>query len=154
MPRDVPSEGRSWLLQRRTTLSHRQLQKLFVILCAPSLLVALSFLYLGYWYILAYSLLELTVLGLCMRHHARHAGDYDRIDITPFLIMIEQRRAEVLRRVKLNPRTTRLLPLPHDRAPVRLQDQHGQAVLAEFLNAAQRRELARDLASCLHPRQP
>ena len=104
MPRDVPSEPRSWLLQRRSTLSLRQLPRVFAALCAPSLLVALTFLWLGYWYILMYSLLELAALWLCMRHQARHADDYDRIDIAPGVILVEQRRAGGLRLILLDPR--------------------------------------------------
>ena len=143
MPRDVPPEPRSWLLQRRSTLSHQQLLKLFPVLCAPSLLVALTFLCLGYWYILMYSLLELSALGLCMRHHARHADDYDRIDITSDAILIEQSRAGDQRRILLDPLTTRLLP------PLRLADNKTTVTLAEFLHPVHRRQLADDLAAYL-----
>ena len=149
MPRDVPSEPRSWLLQRRSTLSLRQLQKVFAALCAPSLLVALTFLWLGYWYILMYSLLELAALWLCMRHQARHADDYDRIDIAPGVILVEQRRAGGLRLILLDPLTTRLLPSPRDTTPLRLADRHATVILAEFLPPAHRRQLAADLATCL-----
>ena len=59
MPRDVPSERRSWLLQRRDVLSQRQIGLLFATVCAPTLLVAAAFLWWGYWHMLAYAALEL-----------------------------------------------------------------------------------------------
>ncbi|MRW91614.1 DUF2244 domain-containing protein [Duganella sp. FT80W] len=145
MPRDVPSERRSWLLRRRSVMSRRQLKLLFAALCVPSLLIAASFLWWGYWYILAYSVLELSVIALCLRHHARHSGDYDRIDISPAVIIIKQRRARNRRRVLLNPCTTRLQAPARERDPLVLSDLETRITLAEFLPAAQRRQLALDL---------
>jgi uncharacterized membrane protein len=144
MPREGPSGHRSWLLQRRYRLSRRQLKLLFAALCVPSLTVAGGFLWFGYWYILAYSVLELSVVALCLRHHARHAADYDRIDITPAAIHIVQRRAVVERRIELNPQTARVLA-PSDS---RLQLADGDIIitLAEFLPPSQRQQLSNDLA--------
>lgn len=141
MPRDVPSEYHSWLLQRHSVLSRRQLRMLFACLCGPSLLLAAGFLWWGYWYILAYALLEMSVVAACLRHHARHAADYDRIDITPAVILIEQRRAQRLHRHQLNPRTTHLLT-----APPRLTSSDNEVILAEFLPPLQRQRLAADIA--------
>ena len=146
MPRDAPSERHRWLLRRRSVLSHRQLRQLFVVLCLPSLTVAAGFLWAGYWYILAFSVLELSVVALCLRHHARRAGDYDRIDISPAAIVIEQRRAHSERRFLLDPYTTYLR---HEQDAVTLSDRDHHLRLAEFLPAAQRRQLAQDLATHL-----
>jgi uncharacterized membrane protein len=145
MPRDVPSEHHSWLLQRQSILSQRQWRMLFVGLCGPALLLALGFLWWGYWYMLAYALLEIAAVAACLRHHARHAADYDRIDITPAAIVIEQRRAKRLRRQALNRYTTRLLT-----APLRLASRNREVILAEFLPPLQRQRLAADIASHLH----
>lgn len=144
MPRDASSEHHSWLLQRHSTLSRRQLRLLFAGLCGPALLLALVFLWWGYWYMLAYALLEMAAVAACLRHHARHAADYDRIDITPAAIIIEQRRARRLRRHTLNPSTTRLLT-----SPLRLASRDAEVTLAEFLPPSQRQRLAADIASYL-----
>jgi uncharacterized membrane protein len=144
MPREGPSGHRSWLLQRRYRLSHRQLKLLFAALCVPSLLVASGFLWFGYWYILAYSVLELSVAALCLHHHARHAADYDRIDLTPAAIHIAQRRALVERRIELNPQTACVLA--SNRFHLQLADSGTRITLAEFLAPSQRQQLARELA--------
>ncbi len=144
MPRDVPSEHHSWLLQRHSILSRRQWRLLFAGLCGPALLLAVGFLWWGYWYMLAFALLEMAAVAACLRHHARHAADYDRIDITPAAIIIEQRRARRLRRHSLHPWATRLLA-----APLRLASRDTEVTLAEFLPPSRRQRLAADIARYL-----
>ncbi|RFP22946.1 DUF2244 domain-containing protein [Duganella sp. BJB488] len=149
MPRDVPSEPRSWLLERRCTLTKRQLVLVFASLCVPSALVALAFLWQGYWYVLAYAALEQAALAACLRHCARHRGDYDRIDISPAAIVVEQRRGRQCRARRLHRLTTRLLPPRRDNDPIQLEDRGEQVEVGRFLGAAQRRRLAAELARCL-----
>ncbi|NVD70152.1 DUF2244 domain-containing protein [Duganella sp. BJB1802] len=149
MPRDVPSEPRSWLLERRCTLTERQLVLVFASLCVPSALVALAFLWQGYWYVLAYAALEQAALAACLRHCARHRGDYDRIDISPAAIVVEQRRGRQCRARRLHRLTTRLRPPRRDSDPIQLEDRGEQVEVGRFLGAAQRRRLAAELARCL-----
>lgn len=150
MPRDVPSEPRSWLLERRCTLTQRQLLLVFASLCVPSALVALAFLWQGYWYVLAYAVLEQAALAACLRYCARHRGDYDRIDISPgVIIVVEQRRGRQRSTLRLHPRTTRLLPPRRDSDPIQLDDRGRQIEVGRFLGVAQRRRLADELALCL-----
>lgn len=149
MPRDVPSEPRSWLLERRCTLTERQLVLVFASLCVPSALVALAFLWQGYWYVLAYAALEQAALAACLRHCARHRGDYDRIDISPAAIVVEQRRGRQCRARRLHRLTTRLLPPRRDSDPIQLEDRGEQIEVGRFIGAAQRRRLAVELARCL-----
>ncbi|NYE63653.1 putative membrane protein [Duganella sp. 1224] len=149
MPRDEPPEHRSWLLQRRHSLSQRQLAQLFAAICIPSLTLTGAFLWWGYWYMLAYALLEMTVVALCLRHHARHAADYDRIIISPNGITIEQRRARCRCHIRVPPLATRLLPPQRDSDPVRLIAAGANVKLGEFLPSAQRYQLARELSAYL-----
>jgi uncharacterized membrane protein len=149
MPRDVPSEPRSWLLERRCTLTQRQLALVFVTLCVPSSVIALSFLWQGYWYVMVYALLEQAALAACLRHCARHRGDYDRIDISPCAIVVEQCRASRRDERLLHPRTTRLLPPRHDGDPIHLEDRGRRIDVGRFLTPAQRRQLANELADCM-----
>ena len=128
MPRDVPSERRTWLLQRRTALSERQLGLLFASLCVPTLVVAAAFLWWGYWHMLAYAALELAALGTCLRHYARHAGDYDRIDISENAVVVEQRRADRHSLHHLDLWTVRLLPPARDGDPICLNDRHDHII--------------------------
>ena len=151
MPRDVPSERRSWLLQRRAVLRRPQLIVLFVTLCCPTLGVAAGFVYLGYWHMLAYALLEMAALAACLWYYGRHLDDYDRIEISEAAIFIEQRRARRCRRHLLQPWSTRLLPPERDGDPIRLQAE-GLPVpvpLGGFLTPDQKRLVAMELGRYL-----
>ncbi|MQA37433.1 DUF2244 domain-containing protein [Rugamonas aquatica] len=149
MPRDVPSEPRSWLLERRCTLTQRQLALVFVTLCVPSALVALAFLWQGYWYVLVYAALEQAALAACLHYCARHRGDYDRIAISPGAIVVEQCRGRKRSERSLRPRTTRLLPPRRDSDLIHLEDCGEQIEVGRLIGAAQRRRLADELAVCL-----
>ncbi|HWW71526.1 MAG TPA: DUF2244 domain-containing protein [Duganella sp.] len=149
----MPSERRSWLLQRRAVLRRPQLLLLFATLCGPTVGISIAFVYFGYWHMLAYALLEMAALGACLLHYARHLDDYDRIDISESAIVVEQRRASRRSRLQLDLWTTRLLPPAGDGDPIRLDDRHDHmVVLGSFLGAAERRHLAAELGQCLRSR--
>lgn len=150
MPRDVPSERRSWLLQRRAVLRRPQLLLLFATLCGPAVGIGIVFLCFGYWHMLAYALLEMAALGACLCHYARHLDDYDRIDISENGIVVEQRRASRRSRLQLDLWTARLVSPAGDGDPIRLIDRRDHmVVLGGFLDAAERRHLAAELGRCL-----
>ena len=149
MPRDVPSERRSWLLRRRAVLRRPQLLLLFVTLCCPTLGVAAGFVYLGYWHMLAYALLEMAALAACLGHYGRHLDDYDRIDISESAIVVEQRRGRRYSLHKLDLWSARLLLPERQRDAIRLNDHDSQITVGPFLNSAERRHLADELRQCM-----
>ena len=149
MPRDVPSERRSWTLQRRGVLRRPQLLLLFATLCGPTVGISAVFLYLGYWHMLAYALLEMGALAACLYHYARHLDDYDRIDISENGIVVEQRRGHRRSRRQLDLWTARLLPPAGEDDPIWLSDRHNQVTVGRFLNPVERRHLADELRQCL-----
>jgi uncharacterized membrane protein len=155
MPRDVPSERRSWLLQRRVVLQRPQLIVLFATLCCPTLGVAAGFVYLGYWHMLAYALLEMAALAACLWHYARHLDDYDRIEISESAIVVEQRRGRRCSYRHLDLWSARLLSPVRDGDPIRLNDkQDRMVVLGRFLGVEERRHLANELGQCLRRTSP
>ncbi|SEN59926.1 Uncharacterized membrane protein [Duganella sp. CF517] len=150
MPRDVPSERRSWVLRRRAVLRRPQLSLLFATLCCPTLAISIVFLCWGYWHMLAYALLEMTALAACLGYYGRHLDDYDRIDISEDGIVIEQRSGHRCSYRHLDLWSTRLLSPRRDGDPVRLNDrQHRTVELGRFLGAEERRHLAYELNQCL-----
>jgi uncharacterized membrane protein len=149
MPRDVPSERRSWLLQRRALLQRPQLTVLFATLCCPTLGVAAGFAYLGYWHMLAYALLEMAALAACLWYYGRHLDDYDRIEISESAIVVEQRRGHRRSRYQLNLWTARLLLPARESDAIRFDDCHRQITVGSFLNPSERRHLADELRQCM-----
>lgn len=155
MPRDVPSERRSWLLQRRALLQRPQLTVLFATLCCPTLGIAAGFAYLGYWHMLAYALLEMAALAACLWYYGRHLDDYDRIEISESAIVVEQRRGRRCSYRHLDLWSAHLLSPILDGDPIRIDDKRGRmVVLGRFLSAADRRRLANELGQCMRRASP
>ena len=153
MPRDVPSERRSWLLQKRCILRRPQLTLLFATLCCPTLGVAAGFLYWGYWHMLVYALLEMAALAACLVYYGRHLDDYDRIEISESAIVVEQRRGHRCSYRHLDLWSARLLPPLHEGDPIRINDKRDRiVVLGRFLGAEERRHLPNELGQCLRNR--
>lgn len=150
MPRDVPSERRSWLLRRRAMLRRPQLLLLFATLCCPTLGISIVFLHWGYWHMLAYALLEMAALAACLWCYGRHLDDYDRIDISEDAIVVEQRRGHRCSCRRLDLWSARLLSPVRDGDPIRINDKRDRIViLGRFLGAEERRHLANELSQCL-----
>lgn len=151
MPRDVPSERRSWLLQRRAALRRPQLIVLFATLCCPTLAISIAFLYWGYWHMLAYALLEMAALAACLWYYGRHLDDYDRIDISENGIVVEQRRGDRCSYRHLDLWSARLLsPVGKDDS-IQLNDRYNhRVVVGRFLSPAERCHLSTELGQCLH----
>ena len=153
MPRDVPSERRSWLLQRRAVLRRPQLLLLFATLCCPTLAISVAFLYWGYWHMLAYAALEAAVMAACLHHHARHLDDFDRIELSADCLLVEQRRGRSHSLWSMPPWRTRVLMPPTDHAVPQLACGDLRVPLGRHAPAVARRQVAIELTAWLYPRQ-
>ena len=150
MPRDVPSERRSWLLQRRSVLRRPQLLLLFATLCCPTLAISVAFLYWGYWHMLAYALLEMAALAACLVYYGHHLDDYDRIDISENGIVVEQRRGHRCSCRQLDLLSARVMAPAGEDDAIQLNDCYDHTVVVgRFLSAAERRHLSTELGQCL-----
>jgi uncharacterized membrane protein len=149
MPRDHPPEHRSWLLQRPRLLSHADMLGVYSMLCLPPLLVALLFAWQGYWQILAYALLEVAAIGALLLRHELRAGDYDRIELWPDGVAVEQRRGRTRRWLKLDTWSTRVNQPRHGNDPIRLEDHHLRITLGQQASLRQRQLVAQELSACL-----
>lgn len=149
MPRDHPPEHRSWLLQRPRLLSRAEMLGVYGMLCLPPLLVALLFAWQGYWQILAYALLELAVIGALLLRYELRAGDYDRIDLWPDGLAVEQRRGTARHWLRLDTWSARVT-LPHRGTdPILLEDHRLRVALGQQASPWQRQQVAQELRACL-----
>jgi len=76
-------------LKRNCSLSPGQFAALLGSLAVVSMGVALIFALSGAWWVLVFALIEVAALAAAFVVYARHAGDYERIVVTPDALIIE-----------------------------------------------------------------
>ncbi|MGH8807672.1 MAG: DUF2244 domain-containing protein [Noviherbaspirillum sp.] len=118
-----------------------------------SLLVATFFAAAGAWYILGFSVLELSVVGLAFFLYARHATDREHIALIDDCLLVEVVRVERVTQFRLDPRCTRVaLPATPD-GLVSIEANGTKVEVGRFLTERKRRELAWELRSALASRR-
>jgi uncharacterized membrane protein len=144
-----------WTLQRNCSMTPRQAARAYAVLCTLSLAVALAFFLHGVWIVLAFSLLELSCVGLALLLYARHALDRETIALSEGCLLIECVQAEVCSHARLDPLWTRVLapaelsaPNPR-RALITLESRGVRIEVGRFVNEAKRRQVARELRQAL-----
>lgn len=145
MQRDLFMERREWLLQRNRALSPRQLALAYGVLCVFSLSVAIGFLLLGVWQILFFSALEMSAVAFAFIHYARHAADHDHIVLSRGCLLVESRRAGVLRQTRLDPCWTRVAAPDTPRALIVLSAHQVRLEVGALVTAARRVQIAQEL---------
>lgn len=138
---------KSWVMKRNCAISPRQLGVFYLSLLLASLCIAGVFAYFGAWMVLPFAGLELLVLGAALYVYARHAADYEYVELEDTgLLRIEQASAYVLKRYEWNASWVRLV---YDGAPQSLVSlrSKGQSVdIGKFLLAHQRADFAKELS--------
>lgn len=145
MQRDLFMERREWLLQRNRALSPRQLALAYGVLCGLSLSVATGFLLMGVWQILFFTALEMSAVTCAFLHAARHAADHEHIVLSRGCLLVESRRAGVLRQTRLDPCRTRVAAPRTPRAPIVLSAPPLRLEVGALATAPQRVRIALEL---------
>jgi uncharacterized membrane protein len=70
-------------------MSPRRFAMLFASLATVSIVVASIFALAGAWLVLVFALVEVAALATAFVVYARHAGDYERIVVTPEALIVE-----------------------------------------------------------------
>lgn len=141
---------RQWTLQRNCSLSPRQLALAYALLCGGALAVGIAFLLHGVWQVLAFTLPELSLVGLALLLYARHATDHERIALSEAGLVIECVRAEARSTIHLDPLWTRVWPPEAGRRTlVRLESKGVRVEIGRFVSDARRRQVARELRQAL-----
>ena len=141
---------REWTLRRNCSLSPRQVARAYAVLCTGSLAVAAGFLAHGVWLVLAFSLVELALVGLALLMYARHATDHERIALSESALLVTCVQADRRELVRLDPLWTRVLaPDARRRALICLESRGVRVEIGRFVDDARRRQVARELRVAL-----
>jgi uncharacterized membrane protein len=96
------------VLKRNCSIAPRGLLLVFGLLALLSASIAAGFALLGAWLILPFAGLEIAVLGAAFWLTARHATDYERIELERGRLMVEVNEAAQLQRYEMEARLARV----------------------------------------------
>ena len=136
---------REWMLKRNCSIAPHQLGQVFAILCAVSLTVAFVFTLRGAWYILGFSVLELSAVGFAFLIYARHATDREYIALVEDCLLVEFVQAGKTSRYRLDPQHVRIGPAGSRRKLVGLESSGIRVDVGRYLTEWKRREFALEL---------
>lgn len=133
-------------LKRNCSISPRGLVLVFAALAALALAIASGFALLGAWLILPFAGLEVLLLGAAFWLTARHATDYERIELERGRLRVEVCEAERLQRYEMDARAARVRMVE---GRVLLCAPQADLEVGRHLDAAARSGLAAELGKRL-----
>ena len=134
--------GFSLILKRNCSISPAALAGVFVALAVVVLAIGAGFALAGAWLILPFAGLEVLLLGAAFLAYARHAADYERIELESGRLTVEVAEAHKRSRYELDVRRARLCI---EKEHVVLRGADGQLELGRHLDAQSRVRLAAEL---------
>lgn len=136
-----------WLSRQNCSMTPRQMASIFAALSIVSLAIAGAFAASGAWLVLPFALLEVLVLGIAFVVHARHAGDFERIVLSPEGLLVQTSRASRLQQEQCAPGWIRVEYTGRRRELIALVAAGRRMEVGRFVPEADRPGLARQLRS-------
>jgi uncharacterized membrane protein len=102
------ARGFSVILKRNVSISPAGLACVFAALGVAALAIGTGFALLGAWLILPFAGLEVLLLGAAFLLQARHAADYERIELDHGRLAIDVAQAERVAHYELDARAVRV----------------------------------------------
>jgi len=137
------ARGFSVILKRNVSISPAGLACVFAALGVAALAIGTGFALAGAWLILPFAGLEVLLLGAAFVLQARHATDYERIELDDGRLRIEVAEAARVRRYEMDARRVRI---DADARRVMLRGPGEALEIGRHLDAHARRQFARALA--------
>lgn len=134
--------GFSLTLKRNCSISPASLGCVFAALAVAALGIGAGFAAAGAWLVLPFAGLEVLLLGAAFVAHARHAADYERIELRPGGLTVEVAHGESARRRVLDPRRLRVCL---ESGRVLLRERQEELEVGRNLDAEARVRLAGEL---------
>ncbi len=141
-----PAPGFSLLLKRNCSISPESLARVFALLAAAALVIGIGFALAGAWLVLPFAGAEALALVVAFFAYARHAADYERIELAGGRLTVEVADAERTARYVLDPHAARVrLESEQGSARVLLRSPGRELEIGRHLDAEARAELAAEL---------
>ncbi len=143
------ASGAQWLLKRNCSIAPRQLAATYAVLAALTLVIASVFWAHGAPMVLPFATLELLAVGAAMLLYARHATDFESIDLRPGRLTVEHVSAARVRRAEFQPAWVRVEPQHGERSLIELSGQGQRIAVGRYVRPELRRQLADELRVAL-----
>ena len=142
-----------WVLKRNCALTPVQLAAAVGGVGLVSVVVAIVCACFGAWPVIPFAGLEMAALLVAFVVHGRHAGDYERIVVSPEAVIVESVDADRIVRQSLRPEWLRVEYRQEDlkggRQLIRLVSGRQELAVGRFVPADRRALLARQLRASL-----
>ncbi len=145
----VQKQRHLWTLRRNCMLSPAQLALWFISLSTVSLGFAVAFAAFGAWMVVPFALLEVSVLGVAFFCYARHAADYERIEVEPGRLRVEAGHGARVRVEEVSPPWVRVDYRGRSSEPIVLVAGRQRFEVGRFVPDHRKRALADELRGAL-----
>ncbi|HJS78572.1 MAG TPA: DUF2244 domain-containing protein [Burkholderiales bacterium] len=139
---DTPRFSRT--LKRNCSMSPADLARVFAALAALVLAIGAGFAAAGAWLVLPFAGLEVLLLGAAFVLHARHAADYERIELQSGRLEVEVTEADRVTRYQLQNARVSM-----EEGRVVLRDAKEEIEIGRHIGAEARAELVAELEKTL-----
>ena len=138
-----------WLFKKNCSFTPKQVGIFYLAQSTLSLIVASFFLYQGVWLILPFTLLELAVLAIALLIYARHATDYERIDIRQGELLVETSNAGKVMQFVFNPSWVRVDGVLNSQKLISINYQGQVLEIGRFIHVSLRKNFLIEFAQAL-----
>ena len=138
-----------WLFKRNCSFTPKQVGIFYLAQSTFSLIVASFFLYQGVWLILPFTLLELAVLAIALLIYARHATDYEKIDIRQGELLVETSSAGKVMQFVFNPSWVRVDSVLNSQKLISINYQGQVLEVGRFIHVSLRKNFLIEFAQAL-----
>jgi uncharacterized membrane protein len=138
-----------WLFKKNCSFTPKQVGIFYLAQSTLSLIVASFFLYQGVWLILPFTLLELAVLAIALLIYARHATDYEKIDIRQGELLVETSNAGKVMQFVFNPSWVRVDSVLNSQKLISINYQEQVLEVGRFIHVSLRKNFLIEFAQAL-----
>ena len=138
-----------WLFKKNCSFTPEQVGIFYLAQSILSLIVASFFLYQGVWLILPFTLLELAVLAIALLIYARHATDYEKIDIRQGELLVETSNAGKVMQFVFNPSWVRVDSVLNSQKLISINYQGQVLEVGRFIHVSLRKNFLVEFAQAL-----
>ena len=148
-PAGLGDSSVQWLLRRNCAMSPAQVVAFYLSLCAWSLAIAGAFWWRGATLVMPFAGIELLAVGAALLVYARHAGDRERLLLTPGRLSVECTLGRRTDQVEFAAAWVRIEPAHGDRSLIELSGEGKRIAVGRFVRPELRRALADELRGAL-----